>query len=106
MAVMIPDRMPSGASTGEKALFAILQRLPDDCIVYYEPIIENRYPDFVVVCPSLGIMTIEVKGWDLSKVAVADSQEVSVIERGVVSVHKHPARQARDYKFKLSDFED
>jgi hypothetical protein len=104
MAVMIPDRMPSGASAGEKELFSVLQRLPDDCLVYYEPIIENRYPDFVVVCPSLGIMTIEVKGWDLNKLVAADSQEVKVLDRGVASIQKHPTRQARDYKFKLMNF--
>ena len=63
MADLIPDRIPQNASQGEKRLFSILQRLPDDYIAYYEPIINNRFPDFVVVCPDLGLMVIEVKGW-------------------------------------------
>jgi hypothetical protein len=64
MAQMIPDRLPSGSSKGEQRLFAILLRLPDDWIVYYEPVISNRYPDFVVISPNLGIIIIEVKGWN------------------------------------------
>jgi len=44
MAIMIPESMPHGASKGEKRLFSIIQELPDDCIVYYEPIIQNRQP--------------------------------------------------------------
>jgi len=42
MAEMVPDRMPTRASQGEKRLFAILQQLPDDYIVYYEPIDEAQ----------------------------------------------------------------
>ena len=38
MAEMIPDRLPSGASAGEKRVFEAPQRLPDNCIVYYEPV--------------------------------------------------------------------
>jgi len=34
MAEMIPDRLPHRASAGEKKVFALLQQLPDDVIVY------------------------------------------------------------------------
>ena len=50
MAEMIPDQLPRRASRGEERLFNILKRLSDDYIVNYEPIIENRYPDFIVIC--------------------------------------------------------
>jgi hypothetical protein len=59
MAEMVPDRLPSRASSGEKKLFSVLQKLPDDYIVYYEPIVEDRYPDFVVICPNFGLLVIE-----------------------------------------------
>jgi hypothetical protein len=52
VALMIPDRLPSGSSKGEQRLFAILQKLPDDYIVYYEPVISDRYPDFLVIAPT------------------------------------------------------
>ena len=58
MAEMVPDRLPLKASVGEKKLFSVLQKLPDDYIVYYEPIVEDRYPDFVVICPDLGLLVI------------------------------------------------
>jgi hypothetical protein len=56
MAEMIPDRLPSGASAGEKKMFALLQQLPDDAIVYYEPVVAYRYPDFIVIIPSVGLL--------------------------------------------------
>ena len=62
MAEMIPDQLPRRASRGEERLFDVLKRLPDDYIVYYEPILENRFPDFIIICPDMGLMTIEVKG--------------------------------------------
>ena len=52
MAEMIPDRLPGGASAGEKKVFALLQQLPDEVIAYYEPVIAGRYPDFIVIIPS------------------------------------------------------
>ena len=60
MAEMIPDRLPSSASAGEKRVFELLQKLPDDVIVYYEPVVGERYPDFVVILPSVGLLVIEV----------------------------------------------
>lgn len=45
MAEMIPDSIPSKASAGEKRLFAVLERLPSDCVVYYEPRVKQLNPD-------------------------------------------------------------
>ena len=101
MAVMIPDRLPASATQGEKKTFALLQKLPDDCICYYEPVIGERYPDFVVIIPELGVLIIEVKGWYRSQLERADTRDVTVRQDGVVKVHKHPVRQAREYKFEL-----
>lgn len=103
MAEMVPDRIPNNASAGEKRLFSILQRLPDDYIVYYEPVIENRYPDFIVICPDMGLMVIEVKGWYPKQLISGDSNNIVVAEQaGPVSL-KHPVRQARDYMYLLMD---
>lgn len=82
MAEMIPDRLPANASRGEKEVFGILQDLPDDCIVYYEPIISARYPDFVVIGPTLGVLIIEVKGWQPKHLHGADSHQIVVLEGG------------------------
>lgn len=101
MAIMIPDRMPASASQGEKKAFAILQKLPDDCICYYEPVVGERYPDFVIIIPELGVLIIEVKGWYRGQVERADTRDVTVRQDGIIKVHKHPVRQARDYMFEL-----
>lgn len=103
MAIMIPDRCPTRASKGEKRLFAILQNLPDTDWVYYEPIIENRYPDFVVLAPTLGMVIIEVKGWRPGELLGGDMEHVSVKETHGVVRHAHPIRQARSYMFGIID---
>lgn len=104
MAEMIPDSCPAGASAGEKNTFAILQQLPDDYIVYYEPIIARRYPDFIVICPDLGVLIIEVKGWYPKHIQGGDDNDIQIMEReNNVVAHKHPCRQAREYMYQLMD---
>ena len=103
MAEMIPDRLPSGASAGEKKVFALLQQLPDDVIVYYEPIVADRYPDFIVIIPSVGLLIIEVKGWYPMHIVDANNNDVVIATHGHKQLCKHPIRQAREYKFLLMD---
>jgi hypothetical protein len=93
MAQMIPDRLPSGSSKGEQRLFAILQRLPDVWIIYYEPVISDRYPDFVVIAPDLGIAVIEVKGWNPNDILGSDLQTVRVRDRGLLKNEVHRRMQ-------------
>lgn len=103
MAEMIPDRLPSSASAGEKRVFSILQKLPDDVIVYYEPVVGERYPDFVVILPTVGLLVIEVKGWYPGRITAANKADVTIDVRGRPEVCKHPIRQARDYMLGLMD---
>jgi len=98
MAEMIPDRLPHRASAGEKKVFALLQQLPDDVIVYYEPVVADRYPDFIVVIPTVGLLIVEVKGWYPNYIEGANNAEVTINSRGQREVCKHPIRQARDYQ--------
>jgi len=103
MATMIPDRLPHHASMGEKWVFTILQRLSDENIVYYEPIIADRYPDFILISPELGVLVIEVKGWLSKDILGADTQNVQIKERSGVVSRCHPSRQARDYMNNLME---
>lgn len=82
MAEFIPDRLPARASKGEERTFGMLKKLPDDYLVYYEPNIENRHPDFIVIAPDLGVMVIEVKGWYYPNILRGDDKEVFVNENG------------------------
>jgi hypothetical protein len=102
MAQMIPESIPSGRPKGERDVFDILQELPDDYLVYYEPIIKNRYPDFVVVCPDLGLMVIEVKDWLVNNIIEANNAFVTLLSvGGETTKAKHPRKQAREYQFTL-----
>jgi len=103
MAQMIPEDLPAKASGGEQRLFQILRRLPDDVVAYYEPRVENRLPDFVVILPTLGILLIEVKGWYLPNIIAADPHSVRVRHDEREIVHAHPSRQVREYHFGLMD---
>jgi len=104
VAQTIPSTLPSKASEGEKRLFAVLKRLPDEVVVYYEPVIDNRNPDFVVVLPTLGVLLVEVKGWYLPDIIGGDTHSVRVREGEREVVHAHPLRQASEYKYRLMDF--
>ena len=101
MAQTIPNTLPSKSSKGEQRLFEVLRGLPDDVVVYYEPIIDNRHPDFVVILPTLGVLLIEVKGWFLPEIVGGDSHSVRVREGEREVEHVHPLRQVSDYKFLL-----
>ena len=101
MAHTIPSSLPSRASKGEERLFNLLKRLPDEVIVYYEPYVDNRHPDFVVILPRLGVLLIEVKGWYLPDILAADSHSVRIRDGEREVIQAHPLRQVRDYKFLL-----
>lgn len=101
MAEFIPDKLPKRATRGEERTFSILKKLPDNYLVYYEPNIENRHPDFIVIAPDLGIMVIEVKGWYLENIQQASDSEVIVDFDGHQKCEVHPLTQARNYLFKL-----
>lgn len=102
MADMIPIGLPQNATVGEKRVFEILKKLPDDCIVYYEPRISRRIPDFIVIAPSLGIMVIEVKGWYPGNLLEMSPEKIVHKQYGRPIHDKHPLAQARDYMWRLT----
>jgi hypothetical protein len=105
MAQMIPDAMPPGSSIAEKRVFDRLQQLDDDCIVYYEPPLGNRYPDFLVIIPDAGLLVVEMKGWLPHQILGGDTWRLRVrrIAREQETVEANPIRQAREYMYRLMD---
>lgn len=85
-------------------MFATLAKLPADCVVYYEPRISCRNPDFVVLLPDLGVLIIEVKGWYPAAIVAADNQRVVVRAGDTETQYDHPDVQAKRYKFSLMDY--
>lgn len=101
MATMIPDQLPDKANAGEETVWSFLKAMPDDVWVYFEPDVRNRYPDFVVLHPRIGVIVIEVKGYPLPWITYADSNNVKYRMAGNEREDVHPVRQGRDYMFRL-----
>jgi hypothetical protein len=61
MAETIPETLPrSGPTAGERRVFAALAKLPENCLIYYEPVVARRYPDLIAILPEVGVLIIEV----------------------------------------------
>lgn len=103
MAEMIPETLPSTSTAGEKRVFAALEKLPQDCLVYYEPLVHRRCPDLIVIIPEVGVLIIEVKDWWLAELTNATPDSVTINRRGVETVAMHPRKQARGYMHRLMD---
>src|SRR5688572_32168607 len=96
MAEMMPDTLPASSTAGERRVFAALARLPDDCLIYYEPVVRRRYPDLIAILPEVGALVIEVKDWRLAELGSSsiNADTVTVTRRGTATVVPHPRRQA------------
>jgi hypothetical protein len=101
LAEIIPEFLPDSATPGERRVFAALQGLPGDAVVYYEPIIRRRWPDFVVILPSVGVVVVEVKGIPLSWITKVDWDHLTYMQSGNQQMQEHPSRQARKYMTRL-----
>lgn len=103
MATITPSHLNSRATAGERLLHRMLGQLPDNCHVYYEPMVDGRHPDFVVIVPQLGVLVIEVKGWKAAELRHLDSKTV-IWKRGEqCTEERSPELQVREYLFRLMD---
>ncbi|MCQ6277060.1 AAA family ATPase [Bacillus sp. V3B] len=105
MAITIPETIRSSATTGERLLFRTLKTyLPDDYIVYYEPDILGRRPDFVIIGPDLGLVVLEVKDYTKNTLLQINHEEWHIVATsGEQTIIKSPMKQARDNTFHLVD---
>lgn len=105
MAMTMPETIRSTATTGERLLFRTLKEyLPDDYIVYYEPEILGRRPDFVILGPDLGLIVLEVKDYTKNTL-MHINQDTWMIRsaKGEQTTVKSPYKQAKDYMFHICD---
>jgi len=105
MAVTIPESIRSSATAGERLFFRTLKTfLPDDYIVYFEPEIQGKRPDFVIIGPDLGIVVLEVKDYTKNTLFQINHDEWHIVATsGDQAVIKSPMKQARDNMFHLVD---
>ncbi len=105
MAHTIPETIGNGATLGERLLFQTLKEyLPPDDIVYYEPDLYGRRPDFVVISPELGLVVLEVKDYTKNTLVELNPDRWSLRKgNGERITVTSLSKQARDYAFRIAD---
>lgn len=102
---MIPATIRTSATAGERLLFRTLKQvLPDDVIVYYEPEIHGRRPDFVLIGPDFGMVVLEVKDYTRNTLYHLNKDEWTLLTSGGGhATVKNPALQAKEYMFNIKN---
>ncbi len=108
MAEIIPSlnkhtlgRMTSGEKRVARRLEAFLD---DSYLVWYDIPVgrQRRYPDFIVLHPSRGLLFVEVKDWKLDTLRKIKPSEVMLLaDTGLVTT-PHPLEQARQYTYAVT----
>ena len=94
MAAMM-DQMPSEYE-GERTVWkSIKENLPDDIVCYYNREVKGREFDFCLLIKDIGLLLIEVKGWNKHHITSVKSPDEIILADG--SVSKSPKKQARSY---------
>ena len=102
MATLIPaiSTCVARMTSGERRLAERLaQKLDDDYLMWYDVPMgpRNAHPDFCVMHPRRGILTLEVKDWKLDTIQQADKQTWTIIPDGIPKSVINPLEQARQY---------
>lgn len=110
MAEIIPalnQQTLSRMTSGEKRLARRLQKfLEDDYLVWYDIPVgkKRRYPDFIILHPSRGLLFLEVKDWQRDTIKEIRKSDVSLLTNNGLVTKQHPLEQARQYTYKVLDF--
>lgn len=91
---------------GEQELLQILQNLPDEYRVYFQPHLNFAHPDIIILHPQGGALIIEVKDWNLSSykyvIETSSKPKYEYLQVKNEGTHlKTPFEQACDYKDEL-----
>ncbi|HEB81959.1 MAG TPA: DNA helicase II [Gammaproteobacteria bacterium] len=109
MAEIIPplNRQTLGRMTaGEKRLAKrLVTLLEDDYLVWYDIPLGNkrRYPDFIILHPSRGLLFLEVKDWKLETLQNINKTDVTLLTSNGLVTKAHPLEQARQYAYTVID---
>lgn len=103
MALMIdikPTRYKGEAMVWE----ALSEKLPNDIVVYnHREIVPDREFDFALLVKELGILVIEVKGWQVQYIFEVNNPD-EIIMQGEERPLRSPEKQARGYRFDWLNF--
>lgn len=104
MAELIPSlatclpKMTSGEKRVARCLEALLD---DDYLCWYDiPLGKHRrYPDFIVLHPSRGLLFLEVKDWKPEQLKRLNHKTVDLLLDSGLKTVAHPIEQARQYTY-------
>ncbi len=88
----------SRMTSGEKRVARRLQHLlEDDYLVWYDIPVgkQRRYPDFIILHPSRGLLFLEVKDWKPSTLKHISKSEVKLLTNNGLKTTAHPLEQVR-----------
>lgn len=78
--------------------------LPNDVVIYnHREIVDDREFDFALLIKNIGILVIEVKGWQAQYIFDVKSPDEIVVE-GESKIYGSPEKQARGYRFDWLNF--
>lgn len=106
MAQLIPNLntcLPK-MTAGEKRLARRLEALlDDDYLVWYDIPVgrKNRYPDFIILHPSRGLLFLEVKDWKLENVRKISKHRVELLTNNGKVTTPNPIEQARQGAYQV-----
>ena len=105
MVIMYPKEMNEKANAAEKKMYQILSRsLGDFCVCYHNYNVVEKQTDFVVIVPGEGLVVIEVKGWDGTRLKVVDNNTILFNHpNGEEKKYNSPLHQAEGYCYKWRD---
>ncbi|MBL4665797.1 MAG: NERD domain-containing protein [Sneathiella sp.] len=106
MATLIPNinscvgKMTSGERRLARRLEVLLE---EDYLCWFDIPLGNkrRYPDFIVLHPSRGILFLEVKDWKLASIKKMDHHEVELLTDSGLKTVTNPMEQARQCSYQV-----
>lgn len=109
MAQIIPplNKYTLGRMTpGEKRVARRLKELlEDDYLVWYDIPVgkKQRYPDFIILHPSRGLLFLEVKDWKPATLKKISKSDVTLLTDSGLVTKPHPLEQVRQYTYSVVD---
>ena len=104
--IIIPAPIPQKATQGEKKVYQLLRRqLPAGYVAWYELTLsyrrESRYPDFIIIGPTQGIIVLEVKDWVIDN--ISEIRKTLFVIRARQLKERDPFKQARENALLVND---
>ncbi len=96
------SRMTSGEKRVARRLKALLE---DDYLVWYDIPVgkQRRYPDFIILHPSRGLLFLEVKDWKPDTLKKISKSDVTLLTNSGMVTKPHPLEQVRAYTYTVVD---